>query len=539
MTSNAEWWRGAVIYQIYPRSFFDSNGDGIGDLKGITEKLDYVASLGVDGFWVSPFFTSPMKDFGYDVSDYNDVDPMFGTLEDFDAMVARAHELGLKVIIDQVYSHTSDQHAWFQESRESRDNDKAEWYVWADARYDGSPPNNWQSVFSIPAWTWDARRQQYYMHNFLSEQPDLNLHHPDVQDALLDVARFWLDRGVDGFRLDAINCGMHDPLLRDNPPAKAPDRNETRPCFMQTPKYNMCHDNMPQVLERLRAVTDQYGEVFTVAEVGAAEPLPVMKDYTYGGKRLNTAYGFEFLSTTDLTVEGVREILEGWPGEEGEGWPSWAFSNHDAPRVASRWLKDLDHSHRVRLIALLQFALRGNAFVYNGEELGLTQATVPFERLQDPEAINNWPHTMGRDGARTPMPWTNDDAPHAGFSTVEPWLPVDDEHRSMSVAAQHEDKHSTLHFFRSMIALRKSSPALQIGSLEFIDALKGVLAFKRVTDGETVLCVFNLGADEVAWSPDNASDFTVIAGVGDTVTGEKPPAMLGAYSGYIGFESDG
>ena len=486
--SKQEWWRGAVIYQIYPRSFLDTNGDGIGDLKGIAEKLDYIADLGVDGFWISPFFKSPMIDFGYDVSDYRDVDPMFGTLDDFDRLVARAHELGLKVIIDQVYSHTSDRHAWFEESRQSRENPKSDWYIWADAKKDGSPPNNWQSVFGCPAWTWDARRQQYYMHNFLPEQPDLNLHNLEVQNALLEVARFWLERGVDGFRLDAINCGMHDPQLRDNPPSTAPYRNETRPCYMQEAKYNMCHDDMPQVLERLRVLTNTFGEIFTVAEVGAAEPLPVMKDYTLGGSRLNTAYGFEFLSSSELTADGVIEILSGWPGEKDEGWPSWAFSNHDAPRVASRWGTDIEHDQRVRLIALLQVCLRGNLFIYQGEELGLAQADVPFEKLQDPEALNNWPHTLGRDGARTPMPWMHDGA-GAGFSQAEPWLPVEKAHELMAVETQADDPDSVLNFFKELINLRKASPALRYGNLEFIDAPEGLLAFTRSHGDETALCV--------------------------------------------------
>ncbi|HSD00492.1 MAG TPA: alpha-amylase family glycosyl hydrolase, partial [Casimicrobiaceae bacterium] len=266
-TTSLPWWRGAAIYQIYPRSFADSNGDGIGDLPGITSKLDYVRDLGVDGIWLSPFFTSPMRDFGYDVADYCDVDPVFGTLDDFDALVERAHALGLKVIIDQVYSHTSDQHAWFQESRASRDSSKSDWYVWADAKADGSPPNNWQSVFGGPAWTWDARRGQYYLHNFLREQPDLNLHNRAVQDALLDAARFWLDRGVDGFRIDAINFAMHDPQLRDNPPATH-DRKRTRPFDFQQHIYNQSHPDIVKFLERLREVTDGYGDRFTLAEVG-------------------------------------------------------------------------------------------------------------------------------------------------------------------------------------------------------------------------------------------------------------------------------
>ena len=533
-----EWWRGACIYQIYPRSFLDTDGDGIGDLNGIIEKLDYVASLGVEGFWISPFFKSPMKDFGYDVSDYRDVDPMFGTLDDFDRLVDRAHELGLKVIIDQVYSHTSNQHAWFEESRQSRDNPKFDWYIWADAKKDGSPPNNWQSVFACPAWTWDARRQQYYMHNFLPEQPDLNLHNPEVQNALLEVARFWLDRGIDGFRLDAINCGMHDPHLRNNPPAPKKFRSETRPCFMQMPKYNMCHDDMPQVLERLRLVTNEYDDIFTVAEVGTAEPLPIMKDYTHGAHRLNTAYSFEFLGSPELTTKRVKEVLGGWPGEPDEGWPSWAFSNHDAPRVASRWLQNLELDHRTRLIALLQFALRGNIFIYQGEELGLTQANVPYEKLRDPEAFTNWPHTLGRDGARTPMPWKHNGA-NAGFSTAEEtWLPVEKAHELRAVANQQDDPGSILGHFRKLIALRQASPALKWGELEFLRARKGVLAFTRTFGTETAFCVFNLSEDAVKWRPKAGANARIIAAVAMEAPAAGVPRKLPPFSGYIGVVND-
>ena len=259
------WWLGAVIYQIYPRSFLDSNGDGVGDLPGVTARLDYVASLGVDAIWLSPFFTSPMRDFGYDVADYCDVDPIFGTLADFDALIARAHELGLRVIIDQVYAHSSDQHAWFQESRSHRHGHKAGWYVWADPQPDGSPPSNWQSVFGGPAWTWDGRRRQYYFHNFLREQPQLNGHHPEVQQALQDVARFWLERGVDGFRLDALNFLMHDPRLRHNPPQTTTGE-RTRPFDYQRRLYNQGHRHIPRFVERIRALTDEYPDRFTVAD---------------------------------------------------------------------------------------------------------------------------------------------------------------------------------------------------------------------------------------------------------------------------------
>src|SRR5690242_7188724 len=291
--SEHEWWRGAIVYQIYPRSFADSDGDGVGDLPGITAHLDYVASLGVDAIWRSPFFTSPMADLGYDVADYRDVDPIFGTLADFDSLVARAHALGLKLIIDQVWSHTSDRHRWFADSRTSLTSGHADWYVWADAKAEGSPPTNWQSVFGGPAWTWDARRGQYYMHNFLSAQPQLNVRNGQVQAALLDIARFWLDRGVDGFRLDAINFAMHDPTLTDNPPA-APGGKRTRPFDFQRHLYNQSHPAIGAFLERLRALTDSYGDRFTVAEVGGDQPLDEMRAFT-GSKRLNSAYGFDFL----------------------------------------------------------------------------------------------------------------------------------------------------------------------------------------------------------------------------------------------------
>lgn len=534
--NNSEWWRGATIYQIYPRSFLDTRRDGTGDLPGVIEKLDYVANLGVDGIWLSPFFTSPMKDFGYDISDYRGVDAVFGTLDDFDELVGKAHTLGLKVVIDQVLSHTSDEHAWFRESREDCKNPKADWYVWADAKEDGSPPNNWQSVFWGAAWTWNTRRQQYYLHNFLSGQPDLNLHNDAVQDALLDVLRFWLDRGVDGFRLDAINFGMHDISLRDNPPSTAPHRVENRPNGMQVQKYNSSHKDMPRFLERIRSATDSYGEIFTVAEVAAPNPLDTMKEYTRGNQRLNTAYSFDFLHAPELTVDTVRTVLNDWSDDPDSGWPSWAFSNHDASRVASRWGQDVEPQQRAKLAALLQMCLRGNLFVYQGEELGLPQSEVPYDKLKDPEAIVNWPHTYGRDGARTPIPWLSD-KPNAGFSTVDPWLPVDGSHLSLAVDRQYADSESVLNAYRVFIEMRKSSPALRKGKLAFVDAPEGILAFTRRMDDEIVCCAFNLGAGTVAWQPEFASELKVRAAVGVETQSDEPPAELGRFAGYVGFRS--
>lgn len=497
-TDAAEWWRGAVIYQVYPRSFADSNGDGVGDLKGIADHLDHIASLGVDAVWISPFYTSPMRDFGYDVADYLDVDPIFGTLADFDDLVDKAHRLGLRVITDLVFAHTSDQHAWFKESRQSRTNPRADWYVWADPKADGSPPTNWQSVFGGPAWTWDARRGQYYMHNFLPEQPQLNLHLPEVQDALLDVARFWLDRGVDGFRFDAINFSMHDPLLRDNPPLP-PGGRRTRPFDFQDKVHNQSQPQIADFIKRIRALTDSYGGRFTVAEVGGDHAEREMQAFTAGDDHLNSAYGFLYLYAPALEAQLVREGAEAWHGRDGQGWPSWTFSNHDAPRAISRWAGERDPQAFAGMAMLLLMCLRGNAFIYQGEELALPQADVPFDRLVDPEAIANWPQTLGRDGARTPMPWKAGE-PQAGFSAAEPWLPVDQRHVELAVDRQEADPGSMLHLTRRLVALRKAHPALARGDMRLLEAPDGVVCFERAADGERLLCVFNLGHAAVDWT---------------------------------------
>jgi len=501
------WWRGAAIYQIYPRSFADSNGDGIGDLPGITARLDYVAGLGVEAVWLSPFFTSPMRDFGYDVADYCAVDPVFGTLADFDALAERAHSLGLKIIIDQVYSHSSDQHAWFQESRSSRDGPKAAWYVWADAKADGSPPTNWQSVFGGPAWTWDARRGQYYLHNFLPEQPDLNLHNPAVQDAVLDVARFWLDRGVDGFRLDALNFAMHDPQLRDNPPATDGGK-RSRPFDFQQHLYNQSHPAIAAFLERLRGVTDSYGERFTLAEVGGDHALDELHAFTRGQARLNSAYGFDFLYAEQLTPALVAAVADHWP--EDAGWPSWAFENHDAPRAISRWASAANQPAFARTKMLLLCALRGSIILYQGEELGLPQVDVPYDRLQDPEAIANWPHTLSRDGARTPMPWTST-APNLGFSSGEPWLPLGEAHRVLAVDLQQGRPDSVLQFTRQCLDLRRTHAALHHGTMRVVDAGEQRLVFERRHGAERLLCTFNLSDRPCGFH----SSGTPLFGVGD------------------------
>lgn len=522
------WWRGSTIYQIYPRSFQDSNGDGVGDLTGIIERLDHIASLGVDGIWVSPFFTSPMADFGYDISNFRNVDPVFGTLNDFDRLIEKAHGLGLKVIIDQVYSHSSDQHSWFQESREDKSNPKSDWYVWADAKADGSPPNNWQSVFGGPSWEWGNRRGQYYLHNFLKEQPDLNLHNKDVQNAVLDASRFWLDRGVDGFRLDALNFGMHDLKLRNNPPAEVFKRKPTRPFDFQEHKYNMSQPEILGFVERIRKMLSEYPDRFSVAEVGGPFPLDEMKAFTHGNQRLNSAYSFEFLYASELTADLIKKTLSDWPGTIGEGWPSWAFSNHDAPRALSRWRGDCPSDRYAKLLALLFMSLRGSLIVYQGEELGLEQAEIAFEHLQDPEAIANWPETLGRDGARTPMPWRGEDS-YAGFSKVKPWLPITAQHRNNNVSVQNDDPNSVLNFYRRAISLRQNQDILKYGELEFPEADPKLLVIKRAYEGREIVTVLNLTTGSLPFPEKFPSVEKISLQVGDGAkNGELP-----AYSGFI------
>ena len=516
------WWKGAVIYQIYPRSFQDSNHDGVGDLNGITQRLEHVAKLGVDAIWISPFFTSPMRDFGYDIADYCGVDPVFGTLADFDALIARAHALGLKVTIDQVYAHSSDLHDWFVLSRADRTNAKADWYVWADPKADGSPPNNWQSVFGGPAWTWDARRGQYYMHQFLASQPQLNVHNPMVQDALLDVMRFWLDRGVDGFRLDALNHAMHDPDFRDNPPAPDDGSPRTRPFDFQIKRYSQSHHAIVPFVERIRALCDAYGAIFTVAEVGGALAEHEMKAFTAGDHRLNSTYGFTFLYAPALTPALVAETVDQWPDEPGMGWPSWAFENHDAPRALSRWCAPEDRPAFARMKMVLLMALRGNAILYQGEELGITQVDIPFERLQDPEAIANWPLTLSRDGARTPLPWSAD-AIQAGFSSVEPWLPHGDDHLALAVDAQEADPESLLTFTRNMLTLRKTNPALRHGALAILVADTACLAFRRTSGDQSLLCIFNLSREAMDWPAGVDGSGRILSAVNGATSASLPP----------------
>lgn len=499
-----DWWRGAVIYQIYPRSFQDHNGDGVGDLVGITERLDYVADLGVDGIWLSPFFTSPMKDFGYDVSNYRDVDPIFGTLGDFDRLLEKAHTLGLKVIIDQVISHSSDKHPWFQESRISRTNDRQDWYVWADPKPDGTPPNNWLSIFGGSAWTWDARRMQYYLHNFLASQPDLNFHNPKVQDALLGEMRFWLERGVDGFRLDTVNFYFHSQGLESNPVVKPEDFNAStapavNPYNFQEHLYDKSQPANLKFLQRVRALLDEYPATTSVGEIGDSQhQLRLMSEYTSGGDKLHMAYTFDFLGGA-FDATHFKNAIAQTEENAASGWLCLAFSNHDVVRHASRWATHGQQEAFTRLASMLLLSMKGSVCLYQGEELGLTEAELAFEDLADPYGIEFWPEFKGRDGCRTPMVWQSN-AHLGGFSTsARAWLPVPADHLNRAVDVQVRANDSILAHYRAMLSFRKQHSALGKGDITLVDAPEGVLAFTRKDGGERLFCAFNMTEASVAY----------------------------------------
>jgi alpha-glucosidase len=526
-----DWWRGAIIYQIYPRSFLDTSGNGVGDLAGITRKLDYVAGLGVDAIWISPFVASPMLDFGYDVSDYLTIDPLFGTMEDFEALIEQAHARGLKVLMDQVLSHTSDRHAWFLESREGRDNAKADWYVWADAKPDGAPPNNWLSVFGGSSWQWEPRRSQYYLHNFLRQQPDLNFHAPAVQDALLDVCRYWLDRGVDGFRLDVCAFYFHDASLRDNPP------NPTRPKgshFMFNPYSLQLHvrdiaqpENLT-FLERLRALSDSYEGRVLLGELHESEGEALHRAYTARG-RLQLAYGYWLLGAERIGADTIIDTARALGHALDDGWPCWALDNHDFTRSTSR----LGHKGPSLALTAALACLRGAMCLYQGAELGLPQADIPFDRILDPYGREFYPAYHGRDGSRTPIPW-DDAQPHCGFSAVEPWLPITQPHRALSVAKQEHVPGSTLNRMRQFLNWRRGVHALREGSMTFCDSQGPVLAFYRASENERMLCAFNLGDTEAELVLPDDQLGTPMTGHGFTALRKKGAVVLPPDEAYFG-----
>ncbi|MGD1859199.1 MAG: alpha-glucosidase family protein [Leptolyngbyaceae cyanobacterium] len=529
MQTNVDWWRSAVIYQIYPRSFADSNGDGIGDLPGILQKLDYVTSLGVDAIWISPFFQSPMKDFGYDISNYRDVDPIFGTLDDFKSVMTAAHDRQLKVLIDQVWNHTSHEHPWFIESRQNRTNPKADWYVWVDAKPDGTPPNNWLSTFGGSAWTWEPQRQQYYLHNFLTEQPDLNLYNPEVLTAILDTAEFWLKMGVDGFRLDVVNFFTYDRSLKDNPlrPADMPrptGASPNDPFFAQINRYNFCQSATLDLLKPIRELMDRYGAV-TLAEISSAEDaLTTSSDYVKGRNRLHMAYNSSLMTDEPLTAQRLIQLIQRVEALFADGVICWTAGTHDFPRLKSRWheykpsnafLQDaFDH-----MFVALIVSLRGSCCIYQGEELGLTQADIPHAKMQDPFGIQGYPKVLGRDGSRTPMPWRKDDR-NAGFTeTAEPWLPIPDEHRPLSVDVQEADPNSLLRKYRQILHWRQQQPALNKGNLQLLNLSdERLVGFVRACDAQRLLCIFNISPETIY---EDLSDFPKCKPTGMEIFGDR------------------
>jgi alpha-glucosidase len=476
-----DWWRAGVLYQVYLRSFADTDGDGHGDLQGIVDHLDHLSWLGVDGIWLSPVTPSPNADWGYDVTDYTSIDPDLGDLQTFDRLVAEAGSRGIRVIIDLVPNHTSDQHPWFVDARSSRRAHHRDWYVWADPKPDGSPPNNWRSVFGGPAWSLDRATGQFYLHNFLPQQPDLNWWNDEVREAFDDILRFWLDRGVAGFRIDVANGLVKDRDLRDNPPVGPEDHPRVRALGLR-PVFNMNRPEVHDVYRRWRKIAGSYDPAaLLLGETWVLDLEEMVRFYGRSADELDLAINFRFLFA-ELGSE-LREVVETVGGLLPEGaWPAWGGSNHDVGRFASRWCGGDERKVRAALVMLL--SLRGTPLLYYGDEIGLTEVDVPRDRLRDPVGIRGWPEDPGRDRARTPMPWTG----AGGFTRpgVEPWLPQGDP-AAANVAGQRQDPGSVLHLCRDLISLRRARPDLAVGDFEAVEAPNGVWAWRRGRDTQVAV----------------------------------------------------
>jgi alpha-glucosidase len=491
------WWQRGVVYQIYPRSFKDSNHDGVGDLQGIISHLDYLndgttESLGIDAIWISPFFPSPMADFGYDVADYTDVDPLFGDLETFDRLIEAAHKRGIKVIIDFVPNHSSDQHEWFIESRSSRDNPKRDWYIWRDPKPDGSPPNNWGSWFGGPAWTFDETTGQYYLHSFVKEQPDLNWRNPEVYEAMLDVLRFWLERGVDGFRMDVVFLLVKHPELPDKPLRADVDFGKVSPndlYGMQIHMYDRDQEGIHDVLSDFRRLTDSYGDTCIIAEIWVDDLSRWVRYYGEEGSGVQLPFNFRLMEIPEwnaaLIRQSVDEFEEALPAH---GWPNYVLGSHDKTRIATRI-----GQAQARVAAMLMLTLRGTSTLYNGDEIGMEEGDIPPDKIQDPQGLNLGPE-RSRDGCRAPLQW--DDSAYAGFSTVEPWLPVNDDYSERNVAAQRHQAGSILNLYRRLMWYRKDTPALYGGDYRSFASPDGTYVYLREAGGERRLIALNFTHEE-------------------------------------------
>jgi alpha-glucosidase len=517
MSEPRHWWQDAVIYQIYPRSFQDSNGDGVGDLAGITARLDYLRALGVDALWLSPIYPSPMRDFGYDVADYTAISPEFGTMGDVRALLTAAHERGLRILLDLVMNHTSDQHPWFLESMASRENPQRDWYLWREgkpgARGRGrrpAPPNNWRSVFGGSAWQWDERTEQYYLHSFLKEQADLNWRNPAVRQAMMEVIRYWLEMGVDGFRFDVANCFLKDEKLRDNPRRAF----ALRPYDRQRHLYDFNQLDNLDVMRQIRATVDAHTGRVTIGEIHApprGDP-EISAAYYANGAGLHMAFDFAFLFSP-WRARAFAAAIDRWeraldPDHTPFNWPNYTLSNHDQPRAISRHATGDEEETlaRARVAAALLLTLRGTPFIYYGEEIGMRNGRIPRRRIQDPFGKPYWPIYKGRDGERTPMQWSAE--VQGGFTTGEPWLPVNPDSAMVSVAAQQDDPKSMLNWYRTLIALRKREVALRTGSHRRLSASRSqTLCYLRETEGNSVFVALNFARsqqvialpDEGAW----------------------------------------
>lgn len=502
----SDWWKSAVLYQIYPRSFYDANNDGIGDLKGITSKLDYLNDgkgngLGVDGIWLSPFYKSPMKDFGYDVSDYLDVDPIFGTLDDFDELIAHAHSRGIKILVDLVLNHSSDLHPWFLESKTSRDNPKADWYLWVDKPGHGGLPNNWLSVFGGSAWEYCEERDQYYYHSFLKEQPDFNWYNPEVQAAMETIITFWCRKGVDGFRLDTANFYAHDQQLRDNPEYPSDHQALEEREGVEYDSFNNCYSkDRPENFDCLklirRSIEKCSPHITTIGEIGGIqdldELLKLASSYVHGSEHLHMAYTFSLLGSKTNSMD-IATILGKTEKEIGDGWPCWSFGNHDCVRVRTRSENSLGKVEFYQNLMLLLLCFRGTPIIYYGDELGVEEYKVKKEDLQDPFGIAYWPDYPGRDGCRTPFPWELNH-PSQGFNSGQTsWLPT-----TSPVALMKDGvlENPMFELTREMIAFRKSQPALQTGSYNQVAANPSVFAFQRTLDNERVFIACNFSGSQ-------------------------------------------
>jgi alpha-glucosidase len=526
---SAPWWQGAVIYQIYIRSFCDGNGDGQGDFAGLVSKFDYLASLGVDAIWLSPIHPSPNRDWGYDVSDYDGIHPDYGTDADFDRLLAEAHARGLKVITDEVLAHTSDEHLWFRESLK-RDSDKSDWYVWADPRIDGTVPNNWLSAFAGPAWAYQPARRQYYHHKFLRQQPKLNWRNPAAKAAALAVLTRWLKRGVDGFRLDVANAYLHDPALTDNPPVPMEQRNGHNWAHAPNLQFHYHDSNLPEeiaVLDEVRRTVDAFPNRFVMGEF--SEEPERCGTFAAPDEGLHSGYSFPLLEARTLGPDFIRKHFD-MLARHPRHWPSVAFSNHDIMRTLTRFGGKNAPRGLAKMMMALLLSLKGTALIYQGEELGLPQADVRRDQLKDPVGDLYYPYTFGRDGCRTPMPWLSN-APNLGFGAGTPWLPVSPFHQPLAVDLQQSDDHSTLALTRKFIAARRDNPVLRLGDIAFIDAPAPVLAFTRTYQDERAICVFNMSGQEARFAGGHGEAVDLGCGDAQSTGGEL---RLGPYAAWFG-----